>query len=487
MKQGKIRKNSFSAAHEAKPSGEKIPQPDNLPWQSRIGRYEIPLVFILAFLIFNTVSLVTITSSDVAPATFLPAAIILNHNFYFDFATSLTSDPVFQYAFLFENGHYVSLFPVVTPVLVTPVYFLSYAICNIFSLPITPEDFIILGKTSATILSAIATVIFYCAAKELFPKKTAVLTTFVFAIATPTWSISSQALWQTGMVELLLVSLVYLIIRNQRAPHMSNVVLMGVLSGLFFFNRPPDSLLLIPVIVYIFLHQKAKIPHFITGIVAGGLPFLLYNLFIFGNFLGGYKENLGRFIIGPGFIWNYAGLLIAPNVGILVFAPVLILSVIGFLWLKDMNNPDARQVLLIFGPVIALHILLYSFFDSWYSASGFCFGPRYLTGLIPVLCMYVGIFFTRVFSHKRNSYRDRGIQAAIAVLIVISVIIQVIGVLYYPYNPDKTMDIDRAWSLTNSLIVESYVTGSQTMEKITIYTLPPLPPLFNYRFEHARG
>src|SRR5208283_966077 len=144
MKQGKIRKNSFSAAHEAKQSGEKIPQPDNLPWQSRIVRYEIPLVFILAFLIFNTVSLVTITSSDVAPATFLPAAIILNHNFYFDFATSLTSDPVLQYAFLFENGHYVSLFPVVTPVLVTPVYFLSYAICNIFSLPITPEDFIIL-------------------------------------------------------------------------------------------------------------------------------------------------------------------------------------------------------------------------------------------------------------------------------------------------------------------------------------------------------
>jgi 4-amino-4-deoxy-L-arabinose transferase-like glycosyltransferase len=330
-------------------------------------------------------------------------------------------------------------------------------------------------------------VIFYCAAKELFPKKTAVLTTAVFAFATPTWSISSQALWQTGMVELLLVSLVYLIIRNEKTPRMSNIIAMGVLSGLFFFNRPPDSLLLIPVIAYVAWKQRAEIPHFIAGVAAGSLPFLLYNLSIFGNFFGGYKEDLGRFVIGPGFIRNYAGLLIAPNVGLLVFAPVLILSVIGFLWLKDVENPGIRQVLLLFGPVIALHILLYSFFDSWYSASAFCFGPRYLTGLIPVLCIYLGIFFAWAFGRHRTSHKERGIQAAIAVFIIVSVAIQVTGVLLYPYNPDKTMPADRAWSLADPLIIESYVTGSQAIEKITIYTLPPLPPLFNYQFRPAPG
>jgi hypothetical protein len=161
--------------------------------------------------------------------------------------------------------------------------------------------------------------------------------------------------------------------------------------------------------------------------------------------------------------------------------------VIGFLWLKDVTSPNVRQVLLFFGPVIALHILLYSFFDSWYSASAYCFGPRYLTGVIPVLCIYAGIFFTRAFSKERTSHKDRAIRAAVAILIIISVVIQVIGVLLYPYNPDKTMPADRAWSLTDTLITESYVKGSQAIEKITIYTLPPIPPLFNYRFEHAPG
>jgi hypothetical protein len=485
MKQGKSRKNSPGAAQDAGDVRYRRPQSETISWQSRAERFELPILFIIAFLIFNTVSLVTITSSDVAPATFLPAALILNQNFYFDFATSLTSDPGLQYAFLVENGHYVSLFPVVTPVLVTPVYFLSYAICNLFSLPISSEDFIILGKTSAAILSALAAVIFYCAAKELFPKKIALLTAFVFAFATPTWSISSQALWQTGMVELLLVALIYLVIRNEKTPHWSNLVLMGILSGLFFFNRPPDSLLLLPVLVYVCWYQRAKIPHFIAGAIAGSLPFLLYNLTIFGNFFGGYKENLGRFIIGPGFIRNYAGLLVAPNVGLLVFGPVLILSAIGYLWLKDVDRPGVREVLLIFGPVIVLHILLYSLFDSWYSASAYCFGPRYLTGLIPVLCIYIGIVFTREFSRERISHKDRCIQAAVAMLIIISVVIQAIGVMYYPYNPDKTMPQDRTWNLSNTLIVESYVTGSRVIEKITIYTLPPLPPLFNYRFERS--
>lgn len=481
---GKRRKDP-SATPEPETSGDAPVHGDTISWQARLERFELPIMFILAFLVFNTVSLVTITSSDVAPATFLPAALILNQNFYFDFATSLVTDPGLQYAFLVENGHYVSLFPVVTPILVTPVYYLSYLISNLFGLPITPEDFIILGKTSAALISAAAVVIFYCVAGELFRKRTALLATAVFALATPTWSISSQALWQTGMVELLLIALVYLIVKDGKEHRLLYLVLMGVLSGLFFFNRPPDALLLIPVIAYVLWYRRAGLPHYLLGACAGGLPFLWYNLAIFGNVLGGYKENLGRFVLGPGFIPNYAGLLIAPNVGLLVFAPVLVLAVFGFLRLRDIEGPETRQVLFLFGPVIALHILLYSLFDSWFSASGYCFGPRYLTGIVPILCIYTGIVFSREADRPGKTLQKRGIHVAIALLILASIAIQVIGVFYYPYNLDKTMPESRTWSLSDTLIGESFVTGSQVIEGITVYTLPPLPPLFSYRFSHA--
>lgn len=455
--------------------------------KQKILQYDYIFLFFACFFIFNIVSQVTITSSDVAPATFIPAGLILNHDFYFDYAPSMTSDPILSYAFLYQNGHYVSLFPVVTPVLVTPVYLLSYILCNLFNLPISSEDFIILGKTSATIITSLATVIFYFAAKEIFSRKTAIMTAGIFAFATSTWSISSQALWQTGMVELLLIALIWIVIKDARQSNIKNIVLLGILSGLFFFNRPPDALLLIPVIAYIFLYHRERIGHYFIASFAGGLPFLAYNLALFGNFLGGYKENIGRFLITPEIVKNFTGLILAPNVGILVFSPVIILSVIGFCWLRDVQNTDIQRILFILGPVIVLHILLYSSFDSWFSASAYCYGPRYLTGIVPVLCLYIGVFLTRISGWDASDWHTRVTKGITTVLIVISIIIQIIGVIYYPYNLDKTTSLERTWDPADSLIIESYVTGSQEIEKITIYTLPPIPPLFSYTFDRVPG
>jgi hypothetical protein len=451
-----------------------------------MARYDYFILFFILLLAYNTAANVGLQSGDVAPASILPIYLIIHQNLYFDTAIQFLSNPSYDYAFPLVNGHNVSLFPIVTPILVTPVYVVSYILCVIFGISMGFKEFLILAKTSSSIIAALAGVLFYMTGKELFSKNTALITTFIFAFATSTWSISSQALWQHGTVELLLISMVYLIVRNEKAEWRGNIFLLGILSGLFIFNRPPDSILLIPVLFYILWSQRKTVHYYILGGIMSGLPFLYYNYSIFGNFFGGYTENLPLFALNLKFIGNYLGLLIAPNTGLLIFCPVLILSIVGYISLWKTQKSKIDRILLLFGPVIALQILLYSFFERWSSTSAYCFGPRFLTGFIPVLCLFIGFFLTVYFDRTQNNQtllKTWGIPFIICILVLSSVIIQFIGVFFYDFYPKQTMSDSRAWDWNDSIIVGSYVSGTKNIVGIFVYTLPPLPPLFEYSFQ----
>ena len=208
-----------------------------------------------------------------------------------------------------------------------------------------------MAKASASVIAALAGVFFYLVSKDLFSKKIALGATCIFAFATSTWSISSQALWQHGTVELLLILLIYIIVRNEKKEGSMNILILGIVSGLFIFNRPPDSVLLIPVVFYILWYQRAKLIQYISGGLIGGLPFLYYNYSVFGNVFGGYNENIKFFIMSTGFIKNFIGLLIAPNVGLFIFCPVLILALTGFFKLWQVHNGKTERYCLFFGRV----------------------------------------------------------------------------------------------------------------------------------------
>ena len=122
----------------------------------------------------------------------------------------------------------------------------------------------------------------------------------------------------------------YLIIKNEKKESLAYIVLLGILSGLFIFNRPPDSILLIPVLFYIVWYQRTKIHYYLIGGLLGGLPFLYYNYSIFGNVFGGYAEDISLFAVNTSFAWHSLGLLFSPNGGLFIFCPVLLLSIAGF-------------------------------------------------------------------------------------------------------------------------------------------------------------
>jgi Dolichyl-phosphate-mannose-protein mannosyltransferase len=441
-------------------------------------RFDFLILFILIYIAYNTVSRMTM-SGDTNPAAFLPLALILHQTVFFDTFVGAGLGPNVAYAFPLVNGHYVSLFPIVTPVLITPVYFVSYLLYTVFQIPFDVMSVMILAKTSATIIAALSCVFVYLTGKELFSRKIALITALVYAFATSTWSVSSQALWQHGTVELLLILMIYLVIKNEREPSRNTIILLGLLSGLFLFNRPPDAVLLLPIIGYVIWYERKNLPVYAISAVATGLPFLVYNWTIFGNVFGGYKENLGFFTFGFNSITNFIGLLVAPNVGLLVFSPVLILSVFGYLTLNTISNLRIRQVLVVFGPAIVLEILVYSFFGLWESSVAFSYGQRFLTGFVPVLVIFIGIVLNELFIVMPKIFKTRAVQVFIILLIVSSVIIQGIGVFLYPLRPDRGTSSERTWDWNSSVVIESYQYGIADIDSITTYSFPPLPPLYH--------
>ena len=446
-------------------------------------KFDFLILFLLIYIVYNTVSQMTM-SGDTNPAAFLPLSLIHHQTVYFDSMVGAGLGPNVAYAFPLVNGHYVSLFPIVTPILITPIYFVSYMLYTVFQMPFDVTSVMILAKTSATVISALSCVFVYLAGKKMFPRKIALATALIYAFASSTWSVSSQALWQHGTVELLLILMIYLVIGNEQLKSRKNIVFLGLLTGLFIFNRPPDVILLLPIMGYIIWYERKNLPVYGVSAVVSGFPFLMYNLLIFGNVFGGYKQNLGFFAFNFDCIRNFIGLLIAPNVGLLVFCPVLILSVFGYLKRNTITNSRIRQVFFVFGPAIVLEILVYSFFGLWESSTAFSYGQRFLTGFIPVLALFIGIFLNEYFITKPKTLKVRVIQIFTILLIVSSIIIQMIGVFFYPLYPDRTMNSEMTWDWDHSIVIQSYTYGISHIDSITTYSFPPIPPLFHLQFKN---
>ncbi len=443
-------------------------------------KHTIICIFLILFFAYNTIYVMN-TNGDTAPATFFPLSVLQYHNLFFDQFGQMAINANTDYGYLLINGHYYSLFPVVTPVLVTPVYAVSLGLFHVFSVPLTVENILLIAKTCAAITAALSGVVVYLVCQELFSKRIALLSTFIYAFATSTWSISSQALWQHGLGELLLIIMLCVIIRNEKAESDLNILILGILSGLLVFNRPPDAVLVIPIFYYIIRFYRNKSGYYATGGIVSGLPFLLYNLLIFGTIYGGYKENLVYYSINGEFFIHFLGLLISPNVGLFIFSPFLIFSIIGYFKVRDIPNQRVASVFLAFGPAILLNILVYSFFGRWY-ASIYCYGPRFLTGMLPVLIIYFALFFRNILISQDPLMIKRLLQIVVIFFIILSIFIQFIGVYYYVYLPSKGMDDTRAWDWNDSIITGSFNAGFGKNITITMYSFPPLHPVVRYHF-----
>ena len=431
-------------------------------------KYHIALsLFFLAFLIYN-LNFRPIPSGDTLPAALLPFSLLEYHSLYFDGFSSYIDSMDGPYMFAVGKGHYLSTYPIITSILVTPLYIIPYLLLKIIGCPIDPASPLfwasaqIMEKIAASIIASFSVVLMYLILVKITDTKTALITSLIFAFATNTWTISSQALWQHGMVELLLCLMIFVVILNEERRLDIHFAVLGLLTALSVFNRPSDTLLLLPVIAYAIIasNGRERLGYLLTATLCS-IPVIWYNLYHFGNFFGGYGSLLSWFGFDATFAVSFLGLLISPSRGLLVYTPIILLSLFGYFELRKLPDTRIRQFLYLAGISVLLEILVYSSFEVWWA--GWSYGPRFLTGSLPVLTIFMGIYLHNFLNRKTD--RTKKLQAVvILVLVAWSVFVQVTGAFCYPNgnwdgSPASVDVSERLWDFNDTQISRSYSAG----------------------------
>ena len=332
-----------------------------------------PALFFLAILFIYVVSPRPFGSGDSMPARYLPLSIVREGNFDLD-EFPVLYQPTLPYFMKHVNGHYVSDYPVGAPLLAVPVYLLT-ALGGADPQRAFLAD---LEKVAAAVIVAVSALLLYLALRRIAGAKAALVIGVIYALGSPSLSTSSQLLWQHGAGQLAVAAAIYCVVRAAEDARWAGIA--GFPVAFAVISRPTNAVIVAPLAIFVVLCLRRRIAHFVLWSVPPIAFHLVYNWRYFGN------PFRTQFAIIGGDLWNapfaegFAGVLLSPARGLLVYSPVFALSFAALVlaWRRG-GNPLLRA--LAIGAL--LHVLLYSKVTLWWA--GTCYGPRFFADLTPVL------------------------------------------------------------------------------------------------------
>ncbi len=336
------------------------------------------LVGLLCFGIYNANGR-SIGAGDTYPARYLPFAIWRYHTLALDPIAPIVAQGRGSTAFWMvavPGGPTLSLYPVVQPMLLAPLYLPAVAYLHLKGWTDARLDHVarVMEKLAASLVAALSAAFLFLLLRRRVTTEIALALTCAYAFGTTTWMISSQALWQHGLAELLGVGALFLL----TAPSSPwRTVAVGFLLGLLAGNRPPDAIIAAALGAYALVWAGRRWPWLAA---AAALPVglvLFYNLRMAGNFAGAYGRMGRAAFFDHDLLSGLGGLLFSPGRGLFVFSPFLLL--LAWVWRYP---PMERGLGWAIGIAAVLQLLMYAKTD-W--RNGIYWGPRYMTDLLPLL------------------------------------------------------------------------------------------------------
>lgn len=200
------------------------------------------------------------------------------------------------------------------------------------------------------------------------------LATLIFAFATPHFAIHAGGLWSHNTSSFLFLVSTWLLVRDdeKRLSWLSSFP-----AALGYLSRPTSVLWILVSAVYLGRDWKQWLRHVLVLLAIGAL-FVAWSLSTFGSILPRYYQQR-RFSFDQ-FPEAMAGHLVSPNRGLFVFAPILLLSLVGiYLVVRRRSSYHA------FFPSLATYCvvewLVVSTYTKWWG--GGSFGPRLLAEALP--------------------------------------------------------------------------------------------------------
>jgi len=391
-------------------------------------------IFLLALVIFSLAPFHA--TNDTLPNMLLPISVIYEHDLDFnEFVSNTTTLP---YWYSEVNGRIVSNYPIIPGLMNLPVYLAAHLLGvelgeNIFSLT----------KISSELIAALsAAFMFLALEKVLNGEKEAVFFSLIYAFATGLWSTASRGIWQHGPSMLLLSIALYLLLSKDTRL----VSCSGFFLGFAVFNRPTNLLITLPLAFYVYLHHRRAFKGFLLNASIPAVLLLIYSHIYWGSLFSlGQGQGLSGF--NSSFFLGFAGLLVSPSRGLLVFSPIFTFSLAQMTY--SLYAKDEEPIYRYLATAPLLLILAYSKWRMWWG--GWSFGYRLLLETVPILILFLALSWTRVIS------KSRPLRLVFLLFLLFSLYTHYLGAFYYPCGFDEfTGNIDlhpeRLWSVANSQI-----------------------------------
>lgn len=376
--------------------------------------------FLLAFVVYNA-NLRYIGAYDSLSTALLPFRILAGHGL-----TLADPSPMpegIRYSIVRgRDGTWRSFYPVATAVVVTPLYVPAAAL--IATRVETDVEYLrlVMDKLAASVLAALSAAVLCLVLLRLVSRGPALALAAAWAFGTGTWTISSQALWQTGASGLFVALALLLVVRRDDSPYAP--LALGVCAGLLAANRPTDAVftlafLAIALRVWGRRGALAFVPVFLLGAATLG-----YNLRGFGHALGAYGTFRGP--DGQALGMSSAGLsglvgLLFSNRGLLPWCPFLAVAAIGLFRRGAQRLPGAALLAAAFAASLALHGRHY----DW--LGGYCYGPRFALHGLGALVAALACPLERIWKHAAA-------RVLFAASVLFSIGLQAVGAFCYPGN-----------------------------------------------------
>lgn len=422
------------------------------------------LIGLCCFVLFNLNGR-SISAGDTYPARYIPFAVVQHHTVFMNPVAKVAAQGRGEGAFWMlhrPGGELMSLYPIVVPVVVSPLYVPAVAYLHLRGWTDARFDFVarLMEKLVASLLASLSVALLYLLLRRRVSERNALLLTFAFAFGTTTWTISAQALWQHGLAQLLVVAVLLLLTAPYRT---RSAIAVGLLCGLIACNRPPDVVLAAALGLYalFWAGEVRRIVLLTVAALVPGIAVLFYNIHVGGNVLGGYG------VIGKAQFFNHsllagiAGLLVSPTRGLFLYSPFLLFALLA--WRYAPAARDERRLTIVMIAAFAVQVALYGKVD-W--RGGWSWGPRYMTDVLPFLFWMLA----PVVAALRGAMRT-----VFVALVGVAVAMQAIGAFCYTGALDSPLfteppgphEMDAAWRWRNAPYVTSLQRGPAPFELLT--------------------
>jgi hypothetical protein len=284
--------------------------------------------------------------------------------------------------------------------------------------PFAPGAMHHLGKLASTLHVAGTAVLFFFLCRRLAPAA-AWPATVLLAFGTSMYSIGGMAIWMHGPATFWLMIALYLLLVP--AGSLPTGLAAGFALGAAVFIRSTTGLFAAAAVAgLLWRRQWRPLLGLLVGMVPPLVGLCLYNRAYMGDaMLGGYAQD--NWQTKTPFWLGFAGLLVAPSRGLLVYTPAFLLVPFG-LWVifrrREQTPASQRGMILLWFAAVTATVVFYAPWWAWWG--GWCYGPRFLTECSPVLCLLFACAFAAL--------RSVAARRAALVLVGLSILVHASGV-----------------------------------------------------------